>query len=709
LKQEKKDIVKIFLKALSSRSELHEVLGTAIEILKEYYHFDAGAVYLFNPSFEKLSLEFQFGLSTNLINNIITNGIEKSSPELFIFPPNTAISVRDNLSLSDVIRNTQIEKKYSFKLITLTLVSEKLKRGFVYLFRREPFEISADDLGIIEEILEILSVLIGKAQIYDELHKTIIQLERLINVQNSVLFDLEYENILSRSMNEIKNIFNPDYAEIIMIKNGGFESLDINNTSAEIKPGDEGYILHHNTLNILQKNKDFLIFDNTKESRLKFPYNEYHSIKSCVILPIFIEKNIAGFFIIGKNKISGFVKEDIPLYTAFPFLISQALFISKQHQNILNLQNQLYQAAKMESIGIIASGISHDFNNALTGLMGAAELIDISVKNDPKLSKYTRLILNAAQRMSSWSKQLLAYAKGGLSFPTEININESIIKSLNVVQSNFNKKINLHISLDHQVPLIQADEDNIEQVITNVLLNSGESIIDKGNISISSENILPNSKLYQEKNLSKEHEYIRILIKDTGCGIDEKIVDKVFDPFVTTKFQGRGLGLSAVYGIVAHLNGKVFLESTVNQGTEVEIFLPGISKLPAKIKEDRRKSRDTVLILSNPETAQAPDYKILALNGYNTIESFEISNALEIIRNESLSVVFIDLIFSNIIMENFLLDIKKSKRGIKILTALDMADKPLLEDLKEKSINFIFRPLSKNDLLNKIKSMIENK
>jgi signal transduction histidine kinase len=569
------DIEKKLLKALASKRELNEVLGTSLEILVNHFDIQACAVFLYNPSMDRLKLESQTGFSAEFLNRVLFEGIDNINyKEFSLIPPNDKIFIQHNLDFSGIIRNLSTGTDQRYKLVILTLKINNMKRGYLWLIRKEQLQFSIGDMGILMELGEVLPILIEKAQIHSELLRTVEQLERLINVQNAVLMDLDIDGILKRILREILNIFKPDLVEIVIKGENVLNTMSSDENLIEINVDSEKYSVNQNIIEILQERKDIIIFEETEKENLKLNFEYLKSINSCVLLPIIIQRNIEGFFIIGKTSSHYFQKEDIPLFTAFSVLTSQAIYIAKLHQNILKLQNQLFQASKMESIGILAGGIAHDFNNALTGIIGSADLIETITKNDPKLAKITRLIRESSQKMANWTKQLLAYARGGNYQVRSINLNNAVEKAIEIIEGGFKEKVTILTGMDPELKYINADLSQMEQVVTNILLNSIEAISENGLIKIVTENLENDDSMFSQNKLDHNIEYIRLTITDNGCGMDEKVKDHVFEPFFTTKFQGRGLGLSAVYGIIENHSGKIFIDSSINSGTTIDIYLP---------------------------------------------------------------------------------------------------------------------------------------
>ena len=235
----------------------------------------------------------------------------------------------------------------------------------------------------------------------------------------------------------------------------------------------------------------------------------------------------------------------------------------KNAETIINSQ-------KLESIGHLAAGIAHEFNNILTAILGNISLSKAILKNDfPKVTKRLEEAEKASLRAKDVAQQLITFAKGGEPIKTEFNI-ENVIKDISsYIFSNTNIKVDYNFIIKDMV--IKADINQIRQMLSNVLLNSLESMSEGGNIYIS----LNYSNDEDTKNENNENNtHILIEIKDTGCGIPSNIMSKIFNPYFTTKPKGRGLGLTTAYYIAQRHNGTLSISSTPGLGTTVFIKLP---------------------------------------------------------------------------------------------------------------------------------------
>jgi PAS domain S-box-containing protein len=242
--------------------------------------------------------------------------------------------------------------------------------------------------------------------------------------------------------------------------------------------------------------------------------------------------------------------------------------ISEQKQ----MEEQLRQTQKLESLGVLAGGLAHDFNNLLTGVMGNASLALEDPDNHGEVRNYLDEIVNASERAAMLVRQMLAYAGKGRTVVEPMDLSQQISEIVSLIRTSIPRSVDLQLDLDPDGPRVDADRSQIQQLIMNLAINAAEAIGDQaGTVSITT----------GHRDTDQEKQVV-LTVRDTGCGMDEATRAQMFDPFFTTKFTGRGLGLSAVMGIIRTHRGSISVESTPGQGTSIIVVLPG-SLLPASM------------------------------------------------------------------------------------------------------------------------------
>ena len=242
------------------------------------------------------------------------------------------------------------------------------------------------------------------------------------------------------------------------------------------------------------------------------------------------------------------------------------------------MKEKLLQVQKLEGLGVLAGGIAHDFNNLLTGILGNASLIQMELASDHELRSRIDSVVSAANRAADLTRQLLAYSGKGHFVVTTIHLSDHIREIVELLKASVPKKVVLKLDLDDEIPSVDADSAQLQQVIMNLVINgaeaitkrSGKVIVSTGEVKFERETIPP---LVGGHSLDPGN-YVFLRVEDNGCGIDEKDFTHIFDPFFSTKPAGRGLGMAAVLGIVQGHNGGIAIESTVGKGSIFRVYFP---------------------------------------------------------------------------------------------------------------------------------------
>jgi PAS domain S-box-containing protein len=238
------------------------------------------------------------------------------------------------------------------------------------------------------------------------------------------------------------------------------------------------------------------------------------------------------------------------------------------------LETQFRQARQMEAIATLAGGIAHEFNNALAGASGSIDLLQMDLPDDRKLHRHVERIREATHRMTNLTSQLLAYAKGGKYQVKTISLNELVERTVPLIRQSIDPAIQLEIDLPDDICSLRADLTQMQIVLLAVLQNSVEAIEGEGSIKIITRDEKIDEEFARTNPGLNPGLYVSVAIEDNGKGMDEDTKSRVFDPFFSTKFQGRGLSMAAVYGIVKNHGGWISLDSQRGKGTIVRIYLP---------------------------------------------------------------------------------------------------------------------------------------
>lgn len=303
------------------------------------------------------------------------------------------------------------------------------------------------------------------------------------------------------------------------------------------------------------------------------------------------------------------------------------------------LEAQLQHVQRLESLGVMAGGIAHDYNNMLSTIIGNTEIAILDSPDGSPVIPYLEQIQSAAHRSSELTRQLLNYAGGGKFVVAPVSINSTIKETLELVKASLSKKAELKLDLMAELPEIIGDSAQIRQVIMNLVINASDALKNEsGTVSIATnvQKIDPDCFwLYQPEQLKDyaDKSYVTLTVTDTGCGIEERLLGKIFEPFFSTKDSGRGLGLAAVIGIVKSHKGGLSVKSEFGKGTEFIVQLP-VRELESDSQAVADKLRSSlessgtgnIIVADDEETLLLVLNRILNKAGYKVLSA---KNGLE--------------------------------------------------------------------------------
>ena len=383
------------------------------------------------------------------------------------------------------------------------------------------------------------------------------------------------------------------------------------------------------------------------------------------------------------------------------------------------LQAELNQAQKMESIGILAGGVAHDFNNMLGVILGRTEMAMDGV--DPKQPAYADLteIRSAARRSADLVGQLLAFARKRTISPRLLDINETVEIMLKMVRRLIGEDIELLWKPAKNLWPVRMDPTQIDQILANLCVNARDAIAGTGVLSIETRNVSVDLNYYEGNEGAFPGDYVLLAVADTGSGMEQKIVDKVFEPFFTTKEVGKGtgLGLSTVYGIIKQNGGFIEIDSEPGRGTTFRVYLPrtevsGLEdKLPAQPLE-ASGGTETILLVEDERSILVLAKKALESRGYNVLAAGGPGEALGLAETYTGR---IDLMITDVVMpkmngKDLAERMHASIPGLKQLFISGYAGEIIdRHGLFEGGKPFLQKPFSIQALLQKVREVLDGK
>ncbi|MFP4035694.1 MAG: ATP-binding protein, partial [Desulfovermiculus sp.] len=319
------------------------------------------------------------------------------------------------------------------------------------------------------------------------------------------------------------------------------------------------------------------------------------------------------------------------------------------------LQEHLKQAQKMESVGRLAGGVAHEFNNMLSVITGNAELAMGNLAQDDPLQEMLREILTAATRSSEVTRQLLSFARKQIISPQELDVNHAVEGMLKMLRRLLGMDVDLVWMPEDQLWPVKMDPTQLVQVLTNLCLNARDAVSEGGRITVMTKKVTVSQADCSHQPGLEPGDFVLLTVSDNGCGMDKETLSNVFEPFFTTKEmdKGTGLGLATVHGIVRQNNGLIQVESHPGQGSTFKIYLPRhrASTAPAVTTEEPSNSRahrtQTILVVDDEPAVLKMIHIMLEHLGYNVLSAEAPREAFRVAKSFSGT---IDLILTDVIM-----------------------------------------------------------
>jgi two-component system cell cycle sensor histidine kinase/response regulator CckA len=379
------------------------------------------------------------------------------------------------------------------------------------------------------------------------------------------------------------------------------------------------------------------------------------------------------------------------------------------------LESQLRQSQKMESVGRLAGGVAHDFNNMLSVILGYAELIKARLMDDDPLLRDIQAIEKAAGHSRDVTRQLLALSRKQIIEPRLMSLNDLITSSQNTLSRLIGEDIDLRFYPEDDLQLINFDPTQVDQILVNLVVNARDAMPDGGRLTIETANIHLDEAYCRNHLGFKPGHYVLLGLSDDGVGMDKELQSHLFEPFFTTKEvgEGTGLGLATVYGMVKQNGGFINVYSEPGQGSTFKIYIPSAGEQEKKIQETEEVpmayGAGIVLLVEDEEMVREVAKEILEEIGYTVLAAATPQEAVSLCENKD---TIIDLLLTDVVMPGMSgKELKKAveviRPGIKVLfmsgyTSNVIAHRGVLE----KGVHFIQKPFSMKDLAQKVREAI---
>ncbi len=377
------------------------------------------------------------------------------------------------------------------------------------------------------------------------------------------------------------------------------------------------------------------------------------------------------------------------------------------------LERQLEQARKMEAIATLAGGIAHQFNNLLSAISGNIELLKLDDTENKRFDRYFTPMENSIDRMAHLTGQLLAYARGGKYQISRLGLSEFVRETLPLVKHSLKPTILVETELPDDVTSVDIDVTQMQTVMAGILSNASEAIDETGRVLITcTDRTVSEDEANAEPGLSAGN-YGLLSITDDGKGMDEETRGRIFEPFYSTKFQGRGLGMASVYGIIKNHNGWISVESAEGLGTTVKIFMPAVEGKPVAadpVIPQRRVSAGTILVVEDEAMVMDVTSSMLDKLGYDVLEARNGAEALHVSETfgGDIDLVLLDIVLPDMGGRDVCAGLLKSRPNIRVIICSGYSlNGPAQEILNQGAHGFIQKPYTMATLSDKLAGVID--
>ena len=398
--------------------------------------------------------------------------------------------------------------------------------------------------------------------------------------------------------------------------------------------------------------------------------------------------------------------------------IHDEVFIQSFQRDITEkkkIQEHLFQAQKMDSIGMLAGGIAHDFNNVLTAILGYTDLIRRDVGANEKVLSRLSVIENASRKAGTMVSQLLGFSRKSEIERVPFDVNDVVRDTVKLLERVIDKRIVIRLALGERLPPIEGDMNQVEQVLMNFMVNARDAMPYGGIITVTSSAIDARPGVDGVPPYVPAGNYVMLSIADTGVGIPEEIQRKIFEPFFTTKERGKGtgLGLAMVYGVVTEHKGFVTVKSKINQGTTFTVYLPvsaKVTSMPRKQAVLSARGSEMVLLVDDDESVLNFIKEALEKNGYKVIATTNPMSAIDAFTkmHREISLVITDVVMPLLDGREMMKRIAEIDPQTRFMTVSGYSRYSEKSD-DVKPDYFLQKPFEADELLALVRKIIDNK
>jgi two-component system, cell cycle sensor histidine kinase and response regulator CckA len=381
-------------------------------------------------------------------------------------------------------------------------------------------------------------------------------------------------------------------------------------------------------------------------------------------------------------------------------------------------EDRLRQAQKLESLGLLAGGVAHDFNNLLVGVIGNASLAQEMLPPNHPATELMGTVVKTGEQAAHLTRQMLAYSGKGKFLVETLAISELVHGIIDLARPSIPKKVSLSLELGEDLPAIEADRGQVQQILMNLAINAAEAIgSHAGLITVRTGTQAVDENYVRQHPEAAELQpgkYVVLEVRDTGCGMDGAVKAKIFDPFFSTKFTGRGLGLAAVAGIVRGHKGAIVVTSAPGKGSVFSVLFPpaphDAGQQPEAVPGAGARGSGVVLVIDDEEVVRETARRSLERHGYTVLVADDGPAAIDILKRRpvKLDLAVLDLSMPGMSGEETLPELRKIRPEMKVLVSSGYSEAEAMSLFRGQRVSgFVQKPYTSATLAEKVKSALE--
>jgi PAS domain S-box-containing protein len=442
-------------------------------------------------------------------------------------------------------------------------------------------------------------------------------------------------------------------------------------------------------------------------------------IASLLLVPLVIEGEVVGSLGLASLEPRRFSTEEINLTWSVADQLAGVLARVRLEEKRRQLEEQYYQAQKMEAVGRLTAGVAHDFNNLLTTINGFAALMQRELRPDDPQWEMADIILRSGQRAAGLVRQLLAFSRKQIIQPQVLNLNSILVELDKMLQRVIGEDIDLKIRLAPELWPVKVDPAQMEQVILNLVVNARDAMSTGGQLTIETANVVIDDNYVADHLDTQLGKYVLLAISDTGCGMSPEVKAHIFEPFFTTKERGHGtgLGLATVFGIIKQSGGNIWVYSEEGMGTTFKIYLPSVAEkkseppVDPEVGVEMPGGSETILLVEDDAGVRALLRQVLSPLGYTLLEAGNGQEALRLLADypDPIHLLLTDVVMPGISGKTLAEEASRTRPDLKMLFMSGYTDEAIVQHgVPDAEAAFLQKPFSLMALAAKIRSVLDN-